>query len=109
MTSKTLWETYSPAMKEEAEHFCEGYKQHISSCKTERECVDAVMRAAAERGYLDISKVGALTPGSKVYAVNRGKMLVLVHVGTLPFEQGLNILGAHIDSPRLDTKAKSAV
>ena len=104
MTSKTLWETYSPSMRKDAENFCEGYKQHISSCKTERECVDAVTRAAVERGYKDITDVGALTPGAKVYAVNRGKMLVLIHVGTLPFEQGFNILGAHIDSPRLDLK-----
>lgn len=109
MTSKTLWETYSPAMKEEAEHFCEGYKQHISSCKTERECVDAVMRAAAERGYLDISKVGALTPGLESVRRKSRKNACVGSCGNPSFRARTQYTRRSHRFPPFGSKAKSAV
>ena len=68
--------------------FCEGYKDHLSACKTERECVTDMVKQAKSYGYEDLDDVIAskktLKPGDKVYAVNRGKMLVLVQVGEKP-------------------------
>ncbi len=108
MGKKTLWETYSPEQKKAMTEFCEGYKEHLSACKTERECVTDMVKRAEAYGYenLDdkIAKKESLKAGDKVYASNRGKMLVLVQVGKTPIEEGMNILGAHIDSPRLDLK-----
>ena len=108
MGKKTLWETYTPEMKAEMTAFCEDYKKHLSECKTERECVSDMIARAEQYGYQDLDKLvaagTALKAGDKVYASNRGKMLVLVQVGTTPITEGVNILGAHIDSPRLDLK-----
>lgn len=108
MSKKTLWETYTPEQKTAMTEFCEGYKKHLSACKTERECVTDMVKQAKSYGYEDLDEIiaqrKALKPGDKVYAVNRGKMLVLVQVGKKPIEEGINILGAHIDSPRLDLK-----
>lgn len=108
MSKKTLWETYTPEQKTAMTEFCEGYKDHLSACKTERECVTEMVKQAKSYGYEDLDEVIAskktLKPGDKVYAVNRGKMLVLIQVGEKPIEEGINILGAHIDSPRLDLK-----
>lgn len=108
MSKKTLWETYTPELKEEMNAFCEGYKEHLSNCKTERECVADMIARAEKYGYRDLDQLvaagTALQAGDKVYASNRGKMLVLVQVGKAPITEGVNILGAHIDSPRLDLK-----
>ena len=108
MEKKSLWETWTPEMKQSMTGFCEEYKQFMSKCKTERECVDEMIAMAQAAGYknlFDCVKTGEkLTAGSKVYANNRNKMLVLVQVGKKDLSEGLNILGAHIDSPRLDLK-----
>lgn len=108
MEKKSLWETWTPKMKQSMTGFCEEYKQFMSQCKTERECVDEMIAMAQAAGYknlFDCVKTGEkLTAGSKVYANNRNKMLVLVQVGKKDLSEGLNILGAHIDSPRLDLK-----
>ena len=88
--------------------FCEGYRQFISSCKTERECAARSIELAKEHGYKDLNEIikkgGTLKAGDKVYACNMGKALVLFNVGREPLENGMKILGAHIDSPRLDVK-----
>ena len=88
--------------------FSEAYRHFISCCKTERECVKEAVRLAKERGYRDLQDVIAknetLSAGDKVYAVNKEKAVVLYHIGKEPLEKGMNILGAHIDSPRLDIK-----
>ena len=108
MDRKNLWEQWSPERKKAMQQFCEDYKTHISTCKTERECVRDMVKKAQAAGYEDLQELvrsGArLNPGDKVYAVNKGKMLALFQVGRSPFEAGMNILGAHIDSPRLDLK-----
>lgn len=108
MEKKSLWESWTPEMKQSMTEFCEGYKAFMSKCKTERECVDEMIAMAEAAGYKDlfecIKSGEKLTAGSKVYANNRNKMLMMVQIGTEELENGLNILGAHIDSPRLDLK-----
>ena len=108
MERPNAWKDYTAEQLDELHHLCEGYKAYISDNKTERECCAAAVSLAEEAGYVDLAaKIAAgeaLKPGDKVYAVNRGKALMLVNMGTDPLEQGVNILGAHIDSPRLDVK-----
>lgn len=105
---KNLWTTYDNKQKNLVFSFCEGYKQFISNCKTERECVHEAIQLAKEQGYQDLNefiKQGkTLKPGDKVYASLMSKMVVFYHIGTQPMEEGMNILGAHIDSPRIDVK-----
>jgi aspartyl aminopeptidase len=102
------WDKYTEDDLKQVFALAESYKDFLSRCKTERECVDYFITMAEQQGYrnLDalIEKGGSLKPGDKVYAVNKGKTLALFIVGREPFEKGLNILGAHIDSPRLDLK-----
>ena len=108
MERPNAWKDYTAEQLDELHYLCEGYKAYISDNKTERECCAAAVSLAEEAGYVDLAaKIAAgeaLKPGDKVYAINRGKALMLVNMGTDPLEQGVNILGAHIDSPRLDVK-----
>ena len=108
MERPNAWKDYTSEQLDELHYLCEGYKAFISDNKTERECCAASVAMAEEAGYVSLaSRVEAgepLKPGDKVYAVNRGKSLMLLHLGTEPLEHGVNILGAHIDSPRLDVK-----
>jgi aspartyl aminopeptidase len=83
-----------------------GYMDFISSNKTERLCVSSAIRTAEEHGYRDIEKVSSLKPGDKVYVNKMGKSLILFNIGTGDISRGMNILGAHIDSPRLDAKQR---
>ena len=108
MERPNAWKDYTSEQLDELHYLCEGYKAFISDNKTERECCAASVAMAEEAGYVSLaSRIEAgepLKPGDKVYAVNRGKSLMLLHLGTEPLERGVNILGAHIDSPRLDVK-----
>ncbi len=107
---KTVWEKYQDSMMQECFQFNESYKQFISACKTERECVKEGVRLAKAAGYTDIQEYIAgrkeAKPGEKIYAVNMEKDLCLFVLGKKPLSEGMNILGAHIDSPRLDIKQK---
>ena len=102
------WKKYSEKDLAKVFELAERYKKFISDCKTERECVTEFIELAKQAGYLDINEVISegkkLKPGDKVYANNRGKNLALYVIGKEPFEKGLKILGAHIDSPRMDLK-----
>ena len=106
MSDKNAWLKYED--KEVIHQFNEGYKAFISDCKTERECVYEIIKQAKEEGYRDIkdiiSKKETLKAGDKVYANNMDKAIALFLIGEKPFEEGMKILGAHIDSPRLDLK-----
>lgn len=82
----------------------EEYKDFITKCKTERECVAEVKAMAEALGYKNLETVKKVKAGDKLYAVNMDKAIVLFVVGTEPLEKGMKILGAHIDSPRLDLK-----
>ena len=107
-TNKNAWSKYSGEKLNEVLDFCEGYKKFMSECKTERECVKEVIRLAKAEGYEDLNDViksgRKLKAGDKVYSNNKGKTIALFIVGSEPIERGLKILGAHIDSPRLDAK-----
>ena len=104
MERKNAWLTYDEAQLEELKQLNEGYKDFLSKGKTERECVKIAVQMAKEAGYQDLNEVKSLMPGDKVYAAAMGKMIILYQIGKQPLEQGMNILGAHIDSPRLDLK-----
>ena len=80
------------------------YKNFLNNGKTERECVAQIIKSAEKKGYKDISKFKKLKPGDKVYITKMNKAIALFHIGLEPIDKGLNILGAHIDSPRLDAK-----
>ena len=109
MERKKAWEKYPEGTKREAVfQFAEEYRQFISNCKTERECVTALEKVAKEAGFVDLKEVMdkklSLKAGDKVYANNMGKGLALFVLGKKDLEEGMNILGAHIDSPRMDLK-----
>lgn len=108
MEHPNAWNEYTNEQIAELETFCEGYRTFISANKTERECVTAAIEMAEAAGYVSLDEAvkggSALKAGDKIYASNKGKTLMLVHLGTNPLEQGVNILGAHVDSPRLDVK-----
>ena len=80
------------------------YREFLDKGKTERECVKEIVRQAEDAGYKDIESVSSLKAGDKVYYSQYGKSIALFNVGQSPIEEGMNILGAHIDSPRLDVK-----
>lgn len=80
------------------------YKSFLDNGKTERECVREAVALAEEKGYRDLSAVSSLKAGDKVYVTNYGKAVAFYHIGTGDITKGMNILGAHIDSPRLDIK-----
>lgn len=108
MERPNAWQKYNDNDKKKVFDFAEKYRQFISECKTERECVKEAVELAKKYGYEDLKDVikegRSLKAGDKVYAVNMGKALVLYNIGKEPLENGMNILGAHIDSPRLDIK-----
>ena len=105
---ENAWKKYDEKEMSEVFAFSEGYKKFISDCKTERECVDEAIRMAKGHGYRDLDEVirnkETLKAGDKVYANNMGKTIALFMIGEEAMENGMNILGAHVDSPRLDLK-----
>lgn len=80
------------------------YKTFLNNGKTERECVEQIIKLAREKGYKDISEFQKLNPGDKVYITKMNKAIALFEIGSECIEKGMNILGAHVDSPRLDVK-----
>ena len=108
MERENAWKSCNKQTVKEIFGFCEGYKKFISECKTERECTRRSIQMAEEHGYRNLKEIIAaketIKPGDKVYADNMGKAIVLFNIGKKPIEDGLKILGAHIDSPRLDVK-----
>ena len=104
----SVWLKYTPEERAAVDALARGYIDFLSDCKTERESVTEAVRLARAAGYRDLADIieqGAqLKAGDKVYAVNMKKAVVLFHIGTEPIENGMNILGAHIDTCRLDVK-----
>ena len=84
--------------------FCNGYMEFLNRSKTEREFATNARQVAEENGFVDINKVEHLNSGDKVYFVNREKSVYMAIIGKQKLENGLHIIGAHIDSPRLDLK-----
>ena len=108
MEQKNVWETYSEKQLKELEKLNKEYREFLSDCKTERECVDYIVNAAEAAGYKELQEIikegGSLKKGDKVYSVWMNKSVALFNIGEEKMEKGMNILGAHIDSPRLDIK-----
>ncbi len=108
MERMNAWTTYDLEMQRACNAFAEDYKDFLDNGKTERECVDRFVNEAEQNGYIELNTAikenRALKAGDKVYSVWMNKSLVMFQIGKRPFEEGLNILGAHIDSPRLDIK-----
>lgn len=102
------WDKYSKKDFDKLFALSERYRSFLSKCKTERECTAEFISLAEKNGYKDIEKIireGAnLKPGDKVYCSNKNKAIVLYNIGSAPLEYGMRILGAHLDSPRLDLK-----
>lgn len=105
---KTAWEKYKEKEIKKIFDFNEGYKDYISVAKTERECVKEAIKLAQKKGFKNFDKLKnkKLKSGDKVYMTNKDKNICLYVIGSEPIEKGLNILGAHIDSPRIDLKQK---
>ena len=104
----SAWNTYKKGDKQELERVCKGYIDFISDCKTERESAAEAIRQAEAAGYRNLADIIAkgdkIEAGAKVYALNMKKSLALFHIGTEQMERGMTILGAHIDTCRLDVK-----
>ncbi len=102
------WKTYSQQQKQDVMDFNDMYIRFISKGKTERRCVDQIIELAEGLGYRNMNEIiynkESLKQQDKVYFNMMGKSIVLVHLGEEDLEKGMNILGAHIDSPRLDLK-----
>ena len=108
MERTNVWTKYTEAELQELNCINELYKACLDAGKTERECVKIAVQMAKDKGYKDLNdfiKSGTpLKAGDKVYAINMGKAILLFNIGKKPLEEGMNLLGAHIDSPRIDVK-----
>lgn len=108
MDNKQAWLKYSEAERKELDFLCKGYIDFLSSHKSEREFAKGSIECAENAGYKSLDEAiknnEALKPGDKVWACHKNKAVALVQIGKNNIEEGMNILGAHIDSPRLDIK-----
>ena len=106
MKTENAWKKYTDTT--EVFQFNEKYKAFISNCKTERECISEMISQAKAAGYRNLDDIIAnketLQAGDKVYANNMDKTLAMYIIGEEPMEKGMRILGAHVDSPRIDLK-----
>ncbi|MBR5579373.1 MAG: aminopeptidase [Lachnospiraceae bacterium] len=108
MKRKNVWNTYSADRLQEMEQFAKEYRNFLDLGKTERECIDFTVNMIEKEGYIELQRAiregRRLEKGDKVYAVWMNKSIAIFKIGEKPMSQGMNILGAHIDSPRLDIK-----
>lgn len=104
MCSKNIWKDASQEKVNAIMNFCEDYKHFISVGKTERICVKEALKIAESKGFKNLHDVKTANVGDKLYLINKNKNIVLFTVGQKPVKEGLRVLGAHIDSPRLDIK-----
>ena len=103
MYKQSVWKKYNGNYKEIMD-FAEDYKDFISFGKTERLCVKKTLQILEEKGFVDVETKKDLKHGDKVYSVNKNKNVAIFVIGKKPLNEGLRILGAHIDSPRMDLK-----
>ena len=108
METKSIWTKYSAKDLKALEKLNKGYIDFLSECKTEREATARIESDLRKAGYADMDEIikehGSVGRGDKVYRINMGKGVLMFNIGDEPLEDGMNILGAHIDSPRLDVK-----
>ncbi len=101
---KNVYEVINETEIDEMHSLCTSYRTFLDIGKTERECVDYAIELAKKNGFEDIESKSTLKAGDKIYAINRGKYIMLMIIGSEDIENGLNIVGAHVDSPRIDLK-----
>ena len=101
---KNGWENLDPNKKEEIFNLSQKYMDFLNEAKTEREFIKKAKKLADENGYKDIMEFDSLKPGDKIYFINREKSMYLAMIGENSIEEGLHIIGSHVDSPRLDLK-----
>ena len=105
MERRNAWKTYTQEQLKELDQINDRYKVCLDEGKTERECIRLTVKEIEKQGYRNLNDIkGSLKTGDKVYAVCMGKSIVMFRIGKEPLENGMNILGAHIDSPRIDVK-----
>lgn len=108
MERENAWLSYTEADEQKLEKLAKEYRTFLDEAKTERECVEELVKEAEANGYVSLEKKlesgDKIQPGDRVYAVGMKKIMALFHIGSESMEKGMNILGAHIDSPRLDVK-----
>ena len=108
MENRNTWENYTDAQIQMCDDFSKGYIDFLSECKTERECIKKIVADAEAAGYRDLEEViksgEEVKTGDKLYRVKMDKTIIMFMIGSEDIENGLNILGAHIDSPRMDIK-----
>ncbi|MBR6237913.1 MAG: aminopeptidase [Lachnospiraceae bacterium] len=108
MNDRNIWKSATQKKVREIDKFADGYIDFLNNGKTERECCDLGVEMLEQAGYVELNKVlktgKKLKAGDKVYTTQMNKSIAAFHIGRKPLEEGLNILGAHIDSPRLDIK-----
>ncbi|WP_026510320.1 aminopeptidase [Butyrivibrio sp. LC3010] len=108
MKSTNVWTKYTAKQLKEVEAFADSYKNFLDNSKTEREAIDSIVNEIEDAGYRELNTlIGSntkLKKGDKVYSVWMNKSIAMFQIGSEPLENGMNILGAHIDSPRMDVK-----
>ena len=105
MERRNAWKIYTADQLKELDQINSRYKVCLDEGKTERECVRLTVKEIEKKGYRNLKDIkGSLKAGDKVYAVCMGKSIAMFQIGKEPLEKGMNILGAHIDSPRIDVK-----
>jgi len=111
--AKLVWDTLSQAEKDETLKFAEDYKGFLNEGKTERETIREIIRLAQEHGFVSLEEVAArgkkIRPGNKLYVVNKEKNVALIVAGKEPVWQGINVIGSHVDAPRLDLKPQPLI
>ncbi len=111
MKKENAWMKYTEEDVVKLNEICEDYKSFLNVSKTEREATKEIIKRAEEKGYKDLEEYikenKRILPGDKIYVNNKGKAVALFNIGTQPLTEGMNILGAHIDSPRIDLKANA--
>ncbi len=101
---KNVYENITEEEKREMNALCDEYRAFLDAGKTERECVETALKAAQDAGYKNLDETDTLKAGDKVYKINRAKNILLAVIGKDDIRNGINLVGAHIDSPRLDLK-----
>ena len=104
MNNKNGWESADEDKRGKIYLYCDKYIQFLNQCKTEREAVKYAVQKANEAGFKEIGEFSSLKAGDKVYFINREKSMYLAVIGKEKLETGLNVIGSHIDSPRIDLK-----
>ncbi len=108
MEKKNTWETYDAKQLKKLEKLNKEYREFLDNGKTERECIDTIVNTIEAEGYVELESIlksgGSLQKGDKVYSVWMNKSIAMFRIGEKPLAEGMNILGAHLDSPRLDIK-----